>query len=248
MVKFFGCSFTQGGGLDNIAYYNYVNKNTDLYELQHEWILDEFRIKNRFTTHITEKYNIPTENLAKSQSSNDYIFDKLFDEIDTNENEIYFVQLSILSRRYWYYDYPKKEVNLNSYDFSAIPFGGEEEYKKLHQHFLDYNEFIFNEGVELKNILKRIKGLDCFAREKNSKIIWTAFDLGDNHKDLSDLEKYVKYVMKFEGTDMKHFCIKHKLQIFDDTNFLVNDNHLSIKGNQMVGDKIYEYLKQNNII
>lgn len=248
MIKFFGCSFTQGGGLDNIAYYNFIHNNQDLYKNEDEWILDEFRIKHRFTTHISEKYNIPILNLAVSQSSNDFIFDMLFDEIDSNENETYFVQLSILSRRYWYYDFPKKELNLNSYDFSAIPYGAEEEYRKLHKHYLDYNEFIFNSDIEMKNILKKAKGLDCFAREKNSKIIWTAFDIGDDRKDLNQLESMLKYVMKFEGTDMKHFCIKHKLQIHDDTDGLVNDNHLSIYGNKIVGDKIYEYLKENNLI
>ena len=26
-LKFFGCSFTEGGGLDNIDYYNFLNEN-----------------------------------------------------------------------------------------------------------------------------------------------------------------------------------------------------------------------------
>jgi len=71
--------------------------------------------------------------------------------------------------------------------------------------------------------------------------------MGDE-MELDVVEKYAENVLKFEGKTLKQFCIKHKLQIHDDTNELVQDNHISLKGNQIIAEKIYEHLQKSNII
>jgi hypothetical protein len=41
-IKFFGCSFTEGGGLDNIDYYNFLNEDK----------LEYFPLKQRINGNI----------------------------------------------------------------------------------------------------------------------------------------------------------------------------------------------------
>jgi len=260
-LKFFGCSFTEGGGLDNIDYYNFLNENKleylpDKFETTYQWQhrdtivdkLEQYKVENRFSTILEKKLNnARIINLAVSQASNDYIFDKLYDVIDKNSNEIYIVFLTMITRRYWYYDLNGKKYNLNRTEFDASPFNNEEELLPLNEHYKKYLEIIFKQEDEMQRVFKQIKLLDIFAKSKNSKIIWSSWEMGDE-MELDVVEKYAENVLKFEGKTLKQFCIKHKLQIHDDTNELVQDNHISLKGNEIIAEKIYEHLQKSNII
>ena len=69
-LKFFGCSFTEGGGLDNIDYYNFLNENKleylpDKFETTYQWQhrdtivdkLEQYKVENRFSTILEKKLN-----------------------------------------------------------------------------------------------------------------------------------------------------------------------------------------------
>ena len=134
----------------------------------------------------------------------------------------------MITRRYWYYDLNGKKYNLNRTELDASPFNNEEELLPLNEHYKKYLEIIFKQDDEMQRVFKQIKLLDTFAKSKNSKIIWSSWEMGDE-MELDVVEKYAENVLKFEGKTLKQICIKHKLQIHDDTNELVQDNHISLK-------------------
>jgi hypothetical protein len=259
MIKFFGCSFTQGGGLDNIDYYNYI-ENTEVPlrywpknstpEQRKDIInfLNSYREYNRFTSILERSLNIPIINLAKSQSSNDCILETLFKEIDNNSNEIYFVILSLSHRRYWYYEVDNKKHNLNMLEFSAHPFENKESHRPLYNLFENYLKYIHNENNELKQLTRNIKLFDSFAKSKGSKIIWSAWEMGDYQTKLEAINSVAENCLLFDDLSLKHFCIKEKLQIHEETNGVVDDNHISKYGNIVVAKKIEEYIIKNKLI
>lgn len=257
MIKFFGCSFTEGGGLNNIDYYNFIENQNLTYWPENSTpearvdivnFLDEYKVQNRFTTHLENLLNVKILNLAKSQSSNDYILQTLFKEINTNSNELYFVILSLLHRKYWYYEIDNQMHNMNMAEFSANPFNGDESYKPLYNHFKSYLEFIYNKEIEMKNIIQNIKLFNSFAESKGSKIVWSGWDFGDDEKHLETIKSNVQNVLLFDGLSLKHFCIKEGLQIETETNGLVPDNHISKKGNIIVAEKIKDYIIKNKLL
>lgn len=259
MIKFFGCSFTEGGGLNNIDYYNYIeNPSTPLTywptdstaedRVKIIEFLDKYKEDNRFTSVLETYLNRPIVNLAKSQASNDYIFETLFEEINQNQNEIYFIILSLPHRRYWYYEVDKQRHNLNMLEFSGNPFDNRESHKPLHTHFTNYLKYIFDLKTEMDDISRNIKLFDSFAKSKNSKIVWSGWDFGDDDTDLNHINSSAEYCLLFDGLSLKHFCVNNGLQIEAETKGLVPDNHISKYGNIIVAQKINEYIIKNNLI
>ena len=100
----------------------------------------------------------------------------------------------------------------------------------------------------IKSDIKKVKLFDSFAKTKGSKIIWSSWEMGDYQKELKKLEIAAENVIKFDGLSMKHYCIKNKFQIHDETNGLVNDNHITLKGNRAIADIFINYIKENNLI
>lgn len=259
MIKFFGCSFTEGGGLNNIDYYNYIEApetplvywpadSTPEERVDIVNFLNSYKEDNRFTNILERSLNIPIINLAKSQSSNDCILETLFKEIDESSNEIYFVILSISHRRYWYYEIDNKKHNLNMLDFSSEPFKNEESYRPLYDLFENYLKYIYNFDDDLNHLIRNIKLFDSFAKSKNSKIIWSAWEMGDYQTKLETINSVAENCLLFDGLSLKHFCIKEGLQIESETNGLVPDNHISKYGNIVVAKKIEEYIIKNKLI
>lgn len=259
MIKFFGCSFTEGGGLNNIDYYNYIESpetpltywpidSTPEERVEILKFLDSYKETHRFTSILSNSLNTPILNLAKSQSSNDYILEKLFKEIDENSNDIYFVILSIPHRRYWYYEVDKQKHNLNMLEFSANPFDSRESHKPLYNHFMSYLEYIYDLKTEVDSLVRNIKLYDRFAKSKGSKIVWSGWDFGDDDLELEFIKSNAENYLLFDGVSLKQFCIKKGLQIESETNGLIPDNHISKNGNIVVAEKIKEYIIKNNLI
>lgn len=259
MMKFFGCSFTEGGGLNNIDYYNFIESpqtpltywptdSTAEERVEILKFLDSYKEDNRFTSVLANSLNIPITNLAKSQASNDYILENLFNEINENSNDVYFIILSLPHRRYWYYEGDKQKHNLNMLEFSGNPFDNRESYRPLYNHFTSYLEYVFDLQTEIDTLNRTIKLFDTFAKSKNSKIIWSGWDFGDDERYLEFIQSSAENYLLFDGLSLKHFCIKEKLQIEAETNGLVPDNHISKYGNIVVAEKIKEYIIKNNLL
>ena len=239
MIKFFGCSFTQGGGLDNIDYYNWIN-NTSL-EDNHQDVfkqLELFRNEHRFSKIVSDRLGIESENFAVSRGSNNYSLEKLFNEIENNENETYVCVLTLLSRVYWYYEPTNTKYNLNSFDKNWPPYQNEPIMENLSKTYKMYLENIFNEEHELEKLETQVKLFDSYAKTKKSKIYWIEWGNFPKLKDITP--NYIS----FNGQTMFEFVRDNELQIFHHTNNKNMDNHISLPGNKIIGEKIAEYLKE----
>lgn len=250
-VKFFGCSFTEGGGLDNIDYYNFVT-NSNLYfsndkteeggdynkKIKNK--LENFRNNHRFSNIVGDKLQIKCENFAISQNSNENIFKKLFSEIEKNKNEIYVVVLTIFFRVNWYYEKTKKEYNLNSFDnFNWSPYNNDDVMRDLFDTYKMYISCVFNRDIEKQKLITQIKLLDSFAKTKNSKILWASWEtLFSENKNITN-----NHIL-FDNLDLGEYIIKNKYQIFNHSNNICNDNHICVPGNKKVADIIYEKVKE----
>ena len=242
MVNFYGCSFVEGGGMDNIIFYNFHNKNKKLKDdlnlyNENENILKKFRNENRFSYIFEKMSNIKTENHALSQSSNEYIFEKLYNHLKVKNNEKFIVCLTLLHRRYWYYEYTNKKYNLNGVDIHNTPYLNNENMIPLSKTFEMYCENIFNAKDEKSKLLMQIDLLNEFSKKNNNKIYWISWS------EFDELKNTNKNYIKFENLDMNEFVIKNKLQITDETNGEFNDPHISLHGNKIIGKMIYEYIK-----
>jgi len=247
MIKFIGCSFTEGGGLDNIDYYNFItNANFSYNDKRHysyrlfiKKSLQRFRDKHRFSNIVGNKLNLESINLAISRGSNDYILKILFDEIDNNSNEIYVAIFSMFPRVRWYYEKTRKIYNLNSFDFNWPPYDKEPIMKSLSETYEMYLTNIYNLDVEKEKIKTQVKLLDNYAKSKNSKIYWSSWD------DFYELEKITNNCITFDNKFLYKYVDSEKLQIHHHTDYKVNDNHLSVIGNEIIADKIYTVIKKD---
>lgn len=240
MIKFFGCSFTEGGGLDNIDYYNWIH-NTSLklpYAATYR-TLELFRNENRFSKIVSDKLGIPHQNFAVSKGSNSYSLETLFNEMENNENEIYVCVLTLLPRVYWYYEPTDNKYNLNSFDESASPYDNRPIMRNLSKTYKLYLANIFNQDDELQKLEIQVKLFDEYAKMKNSKIYWIEWVSFPRLKNIAS--NYVS----FKGQTMFEFVKNNKLQIFHHTDNVNPDNHISLPGNKIVADIIYNAINDN---
>lgn len=240
MIKFFGCSFTQGGGLDNIDYYNWINNTSLEYNHQDAFKqLELFRNEHRFSKIVSDRLGIKSENFAVSRGSNNYSLEKLFNEIENNENETYVCVLTLLSRVYWYYEPTNTKYNLNSFDKNWPPYQNEPIMENLSKTYEMYLGNIFNANDERERLETQVKLFDSYAKSKNSKIYWIDWDTFPQLKNITPNH------ISFNGQTMFEFVRDNELQIFHHTDNKCTDNHISVPGNKIVADVIYNAIKND---
>ena len=134
----FGCSFMEGGGLDNPEIHKRINKLNKVAELEDAII---FKHKNNFIAYLGEIYKCEYINLAESRCPNDLIFQNIYNYFNNKkiDKKILMVgQISLFSRLYLYYEKTKEYLKLNSLDFNLTPFNSEDRYKELYQYYQNY--------------------------------------------------------------------------------------------------------------
>ena len=112
-IGFFGCSFTEGGGLNWPVFNEYAIKNkliSNEYKENYEKTQNDFR----YSTLIGKDLNCEVENFGKGRSSNEYIFNQLYEHHE--KFDICVVQLTIYSRRYQWDEHKEKFEHINDID------------------------------------------------------------------------------------------------------------------------------------
>ena len=112
-IGFFGCSFTEGGGLNSPVFNEYAIKNkliSNEYKENYEKTQNDFR----YSTLIGKDLNCEVENFGKGRSSNEYIFNQLYKH--HKKFDICVVQLTIYSRRYQWDEHKEKFEHINDID------------------------------------------------------------------------------------------------------------------------------------
>ena len=112
-IGFFGCSFTEGGGLNSPVFNEYAIKN-NLIPNEYEGEYKKTRKDFRYSTLIGKNLNCEVENFGKGRSSNEYIFNQLYKH--HKKFDICVVQLTIYSRRYQWDEREEKFEHINDID------------------------------------------------------------------------------------------------------------------------------------
>lgn len=238
LVVGIGCSFMEGGGLDNIEIHKKLN---NLSEIASDDIREKFKYENNFIAFLSKLLNCNYINLGESMSSNDLIFRKIYDyfrfiNLDENINILFVGQLSMFSRQYVYYDYTKKFVKLNRPEFSDPPFYGSTEFKPLYDYYKNYLSFIYNEDDTILNLEKNMELYTNYLKNKNVDCIWLAYD--GTPVQFTDTDNFIK----FDGDNLGAFIEKNKLRLCDVVELETGDLHMTIEGHKIVADRIYKKL------
>ena len=234
-----GCSFMEGGGLDNPEIHKILN---GLNETASNDIREKFKYENNFISFLSKFLNCNYINLGESMSSNDLIFKKIYDYFrfinNTDEKvKILFVgQLSMFTRQHVYYDYAKKFVKINRAEFSDPPFYGSPEFKPLYDYYKNYLSFIYNETDVVYNLEKNMELYTNYLKNKDVDCIWLAYD--GTPSQFIDSDNFIK----FDGDNLGAFIEKNKLRLCDVTELKTEDLHMTIEGHKIIAEKIYKKL------
>ena len=226
----FGCSFTEGGGLNSPIYHHYLNGRVG--DIDFTW-KDEYQVymhNNSYPYYLSKLLNCNFENHGISKASNELIFDNVYKLLNSKNdlnNTLITIQTTVLSRMLLYSTDNNEFISVNGivndYDFVA-------EYYKLYiQHFFDNN-------TEFNKLLKNIDLYTTYITSKGADVIWIIYD-GIGEKIIED-----KYKLSFHGYNLGEYIENNKLQIRHIPGMKFNDLHCSVEGNKVIANKIYQHL------
>jgi hypothetical protein len=240
---FNGCSFTQGGGLENPFILNLYGYDLPIKEDNSEYF--EIRKELRYSNHISEYFKCEHVNLAETCNSNENIFQTTFNYVESNleklkkYNNIYcFIQTTMSSRKT--VKYRGEIINLNGFDKNNFPFTTKNGYyDSLQKWYEIYVVDIFDEKTEAKKNKKEIYTLKEYLKSKNIKthfIIYSDIELLKilEHNDYIKFDSYNELMKYVEG---------NKLRISDEVNH--NDGHFSPKGHKKIAQILIKKIEND---
>lgn len=237
-----GCSFMEGGGLDDREIYSYINKLNKPITISELDIARNFKSKNNFIAYLAELYNCKYINFAESKAPNEYIFLKVFEyfEKTNNDKKILFVgQLSLFNRIYVYYENTKQYYKLKDLEFELPPYNNEEKYEKLKEFYTNFLSYIYNEDLEYRKAYRNVETTSDWLKNKGIDCVWMAFD--------GTPDKFVesKHFIKFDGDNLGAYITKNGLRLCDIPQLKTGDRHISIEGHKILAERLYKHIETN---
>lgn len=230
-ILFNGCSFTEGGGLEDADILNKYGYMLSKRKNQYFEIREELRYSNI----LSKKIGCDYINLAESCNSNENIFKTTFEYIhDTDlskyKNKIAIIQITMPQRKTIWWDGVK--YNLNSIHYSDWPYNGQEEFKPLFDYYSNFVLNIFDETIQSKIDKKEIYLLNSYLISKGFTPYFILYDY-------FLLENEDVNIINFNGyKNLKNHIENNKLRISDEIDS--NDNHFSINGHKNVAEILYK--------
>lgn len=239
LVVGFGCSFMQGGGLDNIELYkklNNIEREVDIKEAE------EFRYKNNFVAYLADILKCDYINFGESRCPNELIFENIYNYFNhkkIDKNILMIGQASLFNRLYTFYEKTNEFTKLNMLDFQSPPFSGKEIYKELYEYYEYYLKYIWNEQQIYKALDRNINTYTSWLQNMNVDCIWISYD------GTSDKFKESKNFIKFDGDNLGTFIHKNKLRLCDIDELNTGDLHMSIEGHKTVAELLIKKIKND---
>lgn len=227
----FGCSFTEGGGLNSPAYHNYLQGITRKgdNDVKPEYI--EYMNANAYPAQLAKILDCEFENYGTSRSSNGLIFKKLYErtsDIQDGTNTLVTIQTTLLSRIMLYLDKEDEFITMNNFD--GLP-------NSVAKYYETYLREFFNRSVEFKKLIQNIDVYTAYLRSKNFDVVWMMYETVDSVSESSTM-------LSFDGRNLSEFIGENKLRLADLPDFPVNDTHFSVEGNGVVAERIVKHLEK----
>lgn len=230
----FGCSFTEGGGLNNQNFHRYLAGNNSLSDIPEEVLPEhsQYATYHSYSGYLSRLLNCDLENYGTSRAANELILNMAYDKIsklDDTENILVTIQTSILSRVLLQLPHENTYTTLNN--FVNID-GSKKTYYEL--YFCEFFDFKY----AIKKLLQEIEVYNAWFKQKNVDVVWLLYEA-----DINSIPSK-NNIVDFDGLDLMRFVDKNKLAITDLPKFPYKDNHFSPKGNEIIAGKIFEHLKK----
>jgi hypothetical protein len=242
-IIFNGCSFTQGGGLENPSILNLYGYNLPFKEDGSEYY--DIRESLRYSKIVSDYFNCDYVNLAESANSNENIFQTTFNYVEQNlkklsnyKNINCFIQTTMSHRKS--VKYKGEHINLNSFDKKEHPFRNKNgHYDTLQKWYEIFMIDIFDEKYEAQKTKKEIYTLREYLKSKNIKsnfLIYSDIELIKilNKKD------YIRFA---ENDELMNFMEIVKLRICDEVDS--PDAHFSPTGHKNIADILIKKIKND---
>lgn len=225
----FGCSFTEGGGLNNQDIRRILDKDPKREYSDQE--LKDISTYESYPGFLSRLLNCELENHGESRAGNELILNNVYDVIskltDTS-NILVTIQPSILSRILLQVPSENKQMSLNGFnDLDASK-------KKYYELYVC--EF-FNEDYSYKKLLQDIDVFTAWFKNKNIDVVWLPYEM-----DMNICPKN-KHFVDFDNKSLCQYTFDNKLLLTDIPDFFINDKHFSPAGNETIAKKIYAHLR-----
>lgn len=229
----FGCSFTEGGGLNSPIYHNYLRGINTTDSLQITPMMETYMRDNAYPMFLAKLLDCNCFNYGVSRGSNELILKNLYEhtkDIKDGGNILITIQTSILSRIMLY--------SVDDLQFITINGLTPDLSKHVFEYYELYIKYFFEVNKEYEKLLQNINVYSEYLKNKNIDFVWILGDAGSNTLQES------KYIISFEGSDLMSLGSTEKLRLCDLPNYPENDAHFSVDGNKIIANKILEHLEK----
>jgi len=254
-IQFYGCSYSDGGGMDTKEYYDYIRNEEWVKEYPKETLFDrdgfdnDFKDYFRYSDVIKRELNCEIKNHSCTGNNNQHIFDTLMNELENNIGDIHIVQWSHFWRQKLWYEKTKKFYRLSGFQQDTVAFEENTDFdyecKDIHNIFNQWLEHHFNEEYEIQKVVNYTKLLTSYSDNKNIPIYFITFDILP-YKN----EKFIDFHNKLNLNGLSNYCnvkgTNYTIRTY--TKDKIMDGHLSHVGNKMVAEKIINKLKQDELL
>lgn len=204
-------------------------------------------IANHFNYHVIFEGDFGGSVNRMIRKTYEYIFN------NNSENTFFIFEIPPGWRDEFYSVELKRNINitigniLSPDDESDVASGNDpNDIKRIHKNITDYFYNFVDYDIDRKKWMSQLVGLFSYLKLKN--IPYLIIDNGDfqNFLKLNNISEHEYNFLWFnKGNAMHNWINDEKLTIKLETNGEVNDEHLGIKGHQLVANKIIEYVEEN---
>ena len=227
----FGCSFSA-----NFEYW--VNQDGP----NHFMRLKELRGGEMFplwSELLAKELNLNLIIKANGGASNSQIFEKICDSCaDFTRGDVVIIEWTFLERFRLGADFDGLK-NIRAQDREGLEYWGEDVVDGIFYNRTKYPKAWANEVYEWMKIIDYLSTLVGF-----SVYYWSADDTIINSED-EEFRKQDKFILGLECTKsmMTHLSLYGATTIHEETNGLIIDSHYGEKGNRVMFNKFYDYLR-----
>ena len=241
-----GCSFTQGGGLNNVKIHEFLTG-----ELVKDPIkLDAYMFKNAYPAFLGKLLNCKWYNNSVSCASNDLIVQRGMDIVKQfrNKKTLIINQLSIPSRlglrkgnKYFSFNNLDGKLVYNDTE-NGIKNPHHRPHSRFKKNELDefYKKYVldvYDMNAYWKDFTYTMELFNAWCEKNNILNYWITYE---NYKHISHIDRVIQ-IDSYDG--VCEWSERKQLQLKHIKNIPVDDSHLSIEGHKQLANIIYEKIR-----
>jgi hypothetical protein len=226
----FGCSFTEGGGLNSQEIRRFLDNSPGKEYTRIE--LNNLANYESYPGCLSRLIGCDFLNYGTSRASNELILNTVYRVISALEDSsdiLVTIQPSIFSRILLQLPRENRELTVNN------TIGVSNNIKTYYELFI--HEF-FDEDYECRKLLQQIDLFNSWFKSKSIDAVWLPFEMNMPMVHLG------RHFVDLDGKSLGTFTSNNRLLLTDIPNFPVNDRHFSPAGNQVIAERIYQHLKR----